>query len=243
MVGKPEPVKRRHVADGPPVANDGAASPTSPDKVVAAIYSGILSGNIVPGQKLIEADLAQMLKVSRGPIREAFKRLHAEGVVESTRNRGAYVRSLSRREALDFLEIVAVLTDLMAVKAAAAIHAADADWLSLHKSSIAALEHYANMAEDGQVEGSWHFYDALMVLGGNTQIASVVPAMRLQLFRAQSSLGLDREAQRQRAAEYARIAQVVLKGDPLGAQLAMRIHMRNTEERLGLLPDTAFANR
>src|SRR5882762_6860423 len=62
-------------------AEDAGEAPSdvisSPDKVVDAIYRGILMGRFVPGQKLIEADLALSFGVSRGPIREALKRLSA----------------------------------------------------------------------------------------------------------------------------------------------------------------------
>lgn len=216
-------------------------APSSPDKVVYAIYKGILSGRIVPGQKLIEADLAQSLNVSRGPIREAFKRLSAEGIVETTMHRGAYVRSLTRQESLDFLEIVDVLTDFMAAKAADTMREADDDFRARNSESIKTIEQYAGITDGSQIEGSWHFYGALMILSGNSQLASIVPAMRLQLFRAQSSTYLDQEGHRQRALEYAKVAQRVLAGDRAGAQLAMRVHMSNTAERLASLPDEAFA--
>lgn len=222
----------------PPSQEDGTIS--SPDKVVFAIYNGILSGRIVPGQKLIETDLARIYDVSRGPVREAFKRLHAEGVIVTTHHRGAYVRSLTRDEALDFLEIVEALTDLMVRKAAEAIHGFGGAVPPELAEAYATIENYAEITEGDQVESSWHFYDALMTLSGNSQITSVVPSMRLQLFRTQYSSYLDREAKKQRALEYAKVARKVLAGDSNGAREAMRIHVEKTQKRLMAVPSEVF---
>ena len=62
---------------------------SSPDQVVAALIRGLQAGRYVPGQRLIEADLTKELKVSRGPVREALKRLAAEGLVSLIPHRGA----------------------------------------------------------------------------------------------------------------------------------------------------------
>ena len=63
-----------------------------------AITAGIESGRFVPGQRLTEAELTRQLGVSRGPVREAFKRLAGEGVLDLTRHRGAVVRAQTREE-------------------------------------------------------------------------------------------------------------------------------------------------
>ena len=79
----------------------------------------------MPGQRLIEADLTRDYQVSRGPVREALKRLAAEGVLTLTRHRGAYVRALSRAEVRDSLMVLEVLVGLMAKLAAKHISESD----------------------------------------------------------------------------------------------------------------------
>src|ERR1700722_14737920 len=102
-------------------ANAGRVS--SPDRVVEAITDGIRAGRFVPGQRLLEADLTHDLSVSRGPVREALKRLAAEGIVTLTRHRGAYIRALQREEAKKILLVLEVLTGLAASLAAHEINA------------------------------------------------------------------------------------------------------------------------
>jgi DNA-binding GntR family transcriptional regulator len=66
------------------------------------IRETILSGGFAPGEHLVEARIAQQLNVSRGPVREAFKLLRSEGLVEEEPRRGTFV---VRLEASDVLEI------------------------------------------------------------------------------------------------------------------------------------------
>ena len=218
-------------------------APSSPDKVVTAIYRGILAGRIVPGQKLIEADLAASLNVSRGPIREALKRLHAEGVVENTRHRGAYVRMLSRREAFDFLEILSVLTGYIARKAAEVVSGANAAFEKEFETPLSTLRQFLKVdgADKLHLETNRRFYDAMIAIGGNSQTASIMPVMRIQLFRMQGHTTVTPRAQEQRVAEFAEIARHVLDGNPAKAQKAMTRHMTLTRKRLESLPDDAFA--
>lgn len=60
--------------------------------VVDQLRTGVLQERYAPGQRLIEADLTQDLRVSKGPLREAFRRLSAEGLLEIVPNRGAMIR-------------------------------------------------------------------------------------------------------------------------------------------------------
>src|SRR5271163_1085293 len=114
---------RSSAARSAPRRLDGAAERerakmTSPDRVADAVTRNLRAGIFVPGQRVSEADLTQELRVSRGPVREALKRLAAEGVLTVTRNRGAYVRALSRVEVRDSLVVLEALVGVMADLAA-----------------------------------------------------------------------------------------------------------------------------
>ena len=87
-------------------------STSSPRRVMEVIVSGIENGRFVPGQRLTEADLTHELKVSRGPVREAFTRLAGEGVLVLSKHRGAFVRAQTREEALDMMVVLEVLVGL-----------------------------------------------------------------------------------------------------------------------------------
>ena len=73
----------------------------------------ILAGVLAPGAKLNEADVADDLKVSRGPVREAFRALEQAGLVRVEKNRGVFVRELSVSEADELYEVRAGLDALI----------------------------------------------------------------------------------------------------------------------------------
>ncbi|MBL6928977.1 MAG: FCD domain-containing protein [Rhodospirillales bacterium] len=73
----------------------------------------ILSGELKPGERINEKALAERQSVSRGPIREACRRLEQAGLVEIVVNRGVFVRKLKAGDAADICDIKAALSALV----------------------------------------------------------------------------------------------------------------------------------
>lgn len=86
----------------------------SAEQVCEQIRSAILGGELKPGAKLTEQDLAAELEVSRTPIREAIRRLEVERLVTRTPFVGVTVAQLSPQEVIELLEIREVLEGLVA---------------------------------------------------------------------------------------------------------------------------------
>ena len=74
------------------------------EKAYEAIYQSIRQGVIPPGTRLIERQLCQELAISRTPVREALRRLTAEGLVENRPNRGVIVSQLSEAELAKYMK-------------------------------------------------------------------------------------------------------------------------------------------
>ena len=85
---------------------------TMQEIVCDAIRDAILSGRYPPGQRLVAADLARELGVSRMPVREALQRLEAAGLVSLTPHHGAVVSELSESEIVELYHIRGVLDGL-----------------------------------------------------------------------------------------------------------------------------------
>jgi len=95
----------------------------------------IVEGRIAPGAKLNERELAAALDVSRTPLREAIRRLAAEGLVELQPHRGAVAVQLAAQDIADTFEVIAGLEGLAGELAAARITAAElAEIRALHQS-------------------------------------------------------------------------------------------------------------
>jgi DNA-binding GntR family transcriptional regulator len=90
------------------------------DMVAAELRRLILDGSLEPGERLVEDRLAQLLGVSRNPIREAMRVLEAEGFLDVVSRRGAFVAKLSGRQADDLFHVRLALEPLGARLAASA---------------------------------------------------------------------------------------------------------------------------
>ena len=84
------------------------------ENVVDAIRIKILDGELVPGMRIIEQDLAAKLGISRGPVREALRQLEQEGLIEYSRNVGCSVKGVSLEDVYEiymlraYYEILAI---------------------------------------------------------------------------------------------------------------------------------------
>ena len=215
-------------------------SVSSPDRVVDAIVQGIRLGRYVPGQKLIEADLSHELNLNRTPVREAFKRLAVGGIVTLTRHRGAYIRALTRAEADETLVVLEVLTGLMARLAAEA--ASRGGHGERIRQAYERLKIYKDRqrADIDNIDRRRHFYDTLAELGGNPQLARILPTMQIHLLRLQVQPYTTAAGLSEQLRDYAEITEAVLAGNARRAERAMRKHIRRARARYLRLPDEAF---
>ena len=85
------------------------------DFIFDELRGEILSGNLKPGERLMEIKYAQSLGVSRTPFREAVRKLEKEGLVTVLPRRGAHVSLLSVKDLCDVLDIRCAL-DMLAIE-------------------------------------------------------------------------------------------------------------------------------
>jgi DNA-binding GntR family transcriptional regulator len=90
------------------------------DSAVDAIVSGATRGLILPGDRIVEAEIAEKLGVSRVPVREALRMLESQGIVTSVPNKGIRLVPVSRERVLNLLEARLAL-EMMAVKRVVAL--------------------------------------------------------------------------------------------------------------------------
>ncbi|HJE20401.1 MAG TPA: GntR family transcriptional regulator [Aliicoccus persicus] len=87
---------------------------TLTENVTSIIKNKIINGELSPGDRIIESELANELKISRGPIREALRKVEHEGLVDYQSNKGCMVRVITEKEVRDvymiraYLEILSV---------------------------------------------------------------------------------------------------------------------------------------
>ncbi|WP_454724197.1 MULTISPECIES: GntR family transcriptional regulator [Cupriavidus] len=188
--------------------------------------SGLELGSFVPGQRLVETDLATQFGVGRNSVREALQRLGAEGIVELPRHRGAVIRRLSLQDTLDVLDVAERMTGLLARAATRGSgDRAQAQALRAAMQELAGAGK-AGRERPGEVFSSArrHFYRTLLEMGGNRELRRLFPTIHMPVVHAQHRLA---SLPQMRLADYRRIAAAVLAGDPDEAEAAGAAHVQN----------------
>jgi DNA-binding GntR family transcriptional regulator len=210
------------------------------ERVVESIRSGISSGRFVAGQRLIEADITADLKVSRSSVREAIRRLTAEGLVESAHHKGARVRQMSRREVLSLFETRSVLEGLAARLAARNIDRDPALKRTLNNLRSAMKTAVSNRRSQDYVALNHKFHDALVEASGNPHLAPLVRQLQTPILRFQFRALIDIEQMEDSFKGHERIIAGVLAGNEAMAEREMKRHVEHSREFIVNLPDDLF---
>lgn len=182
----------------------------------------ILSGGLPRGAHLVEARIAEQLNVSRGPVREAFKLLRAEGLVEEEPRRGTFVVTLS---SVDVREIYDLRAALEGRAARSIAHRRDPATLDELRSTLGAI---AAAAASGDVkEVARHdleFHESICRLSGNRRLHMV---FQRHVSALQTLIKLDEYLYRSMseiAAQHDPILAAIQAGDADAAAAACEAH-------------------
>lgn len=218
----------------PTVADTGRRG-GSASFVFREILRGLYNGRLVPGQKLIEADLTREYGVSRGSVREALNRLSAEGVVTLEFHRGARIRQLSLAGVRDVLLMMEVLVGLACRQAAEKIGEQGAkEMLSEALDNLQSSKNAQDYYEF--VRARNFFYRTIVRIGGNSELARVFPSMNVHLVRNQMRTYAS-SMEQSRFKEYSGIAKAILSGDPKSAENLGKNHVADTLRNMEMLDD------
>ena len=151
------------------------------DVVFKTLREAILKGNLAPGERLMEIQLANQLGVSRTPIREAIRKLEVEGLVIMIPRRGAEVARITEKDLRDVLEVRASLEELAIGLACERI--TDEEIGELRK----ALENFREVLREGDVtkiaESDVDFHDIIFSATQNARLIQIVNNLREQMYR------------------------------------------------------------
>lgn len=212
-----------------PAENRPAKRPSSVETLASEIRSAIVGGQLRPGQHLAEGELAETHNVSRSTVREALRLLVADGLVVTEQHRGAWVRRMTFDD-LHQLYRVRISIEGLAARLAAENVANGADFAELeavHREMEASL---ARHPFPGCLELNARFHEEIVSLADNKVLTSVVSSLKLQAFRIQSQVLMDRRLARISHAGHKKIFSAIAEGDPGRAERAMRRHVEQAME-------------
>jgi DNA-binding GntR family transcriptional regulator len=224
------------VDDATPEGKDGLGSP---EKVEMAILNGIQRGQYVPGQHLVEIELTRNLGVSRGSLREGFRRLASRGVITITRHRGAYISKLSRAELDDLLSVLEVLCCLAASQAAE--RCGTPSMRKKMEQLLRRIEAYdVNAGIHDFLELRHDFYNTLIGVSGNSELERIVPLARADLYRLQIYSSLRSYPNNDYLIDYVDIVREVIDQKPVAAAKLIQRHFKRSRKIADTVPKTAF---
>lgn len=187
------------------------------------LREAIVSGQLHPNERLTETSLAQRLKSGRTAVRAALVRLDQEGLVTLERNRGARVRHVSDREALEIEEVRAVLEGLLARRAAVQVTAADLQ--ELHRLIQEMRDRVEQGDSIGYSELNSAFHERIWSAADHPTAARIVRELKSQAIRFQFQTALRPGRARRSLGEHEMIFTALKEHDAEAAEAAMREHL------------------
>lgn len=239
------PPRARARAVGQLLAAKPARTPRLADQLYEQIYKQIVSGQFVINSRLpSEVDLCASFGVSRPVVREALSRLHADGVIETQRGSGSFVRLRQDSELLKLAPIGGLPELLRCMELRSAIEG-DAAYLAASRRTDedlveikAGLDELAQALRERQVghAADLRFHQAVVAASKNSLFSATLQTLSVQIFdfmRVMRSLALGSSNVRLRLVqeEHEHIYRAILDEDPEGARQAMRQHIENSKSR------------
>lgn len=223
--------------------SDAAPGPkglSQTQRAVRDLREMIVNNHLPPGSNYLETELAEMLGMSRTPVREAVIVLESQGLVESRPRRGVRVLPLSAR---DMEEIYEVLTEL---EAHAAERAASAPIKAADREAVETALRDMDLALAGDDREAWaeadkRFHDLLVQLAGNGRLSAIVDSFNDQVHRARMLTVRLRPSPTKSNQDHRDLFNAILAGD---AAKARTLHVRHRTEAknliIGLLESHGF---
>jgi DNA-binding GntR family transcriptional regulator len=192
---------------------------TVPEQIASAIGDRIIAGDLAPGSRMIEQELAAEFAVSRGPVRDALRILEREGLATILARRGAVVTELTTDEVREIFEVRAALIE---TAARTMVESGNRDYLAILGTGMERLVALAQLDDDGGQYAETIY--RLSILGarlcGNKRLARMITALSLQTLRY-SKLALASRTRRQRSVRLWKEAHTALKRGDTATYMAL----------------------
>ena len=201
------------------------------DVVFNTLRQAILKGELKPGERLMEIQLANKLGVSRTPVREAIRKLELEGLVLMIPRKGAEVAEITRQDMEDVLEVRTALEEL-AVKDACD-HITDAQLSELKKAS----NEFKKALLEGKdlvtcADADMHFHDVILSATNNRRLIQMLNNLSEQMYRYRMEYLKDERTHKTLIEEHDAIRRALKKHDKVKAGAAIRVHIDNQKRSI-----------
>ena len=195
------------------------------DVVFNTLREAILKGELKPGERLMELQLASKLGVSRTPIREAIRMLEQEGLAVTIPRKGAEVAKMTEKDIEDVLQIREALDELAATIACEQITKEELDEL---RHTMHEFEEHTKTADVKRIaEADVRFHDIIYQATGNPKLVSMLNNLREQMYRYRLEYIKDEKNYPTLIKEHSKIVEGLSNKDKARVTAAMHMHVVN----------------
>lgn len=200
------------------------------DVVFNTLRQAILTGELKPGERLMEIHLANRLGVSRTPIREAIRKLELEGLVTMIPRRGAEVSQITEKSMNDVLEVRRALDALCVELACERITDEELDNLNKACSDFEQAVKTRDIKRIAEADVDLH--DIIVRATGNQRLIQLVHNLSEQMYRYRFEYIKDFSQHERLIEEHRIIYKSIVKKDKETASREARIHIDNQENAI-----------
>ena len=195
------------------------------DVVFNTLRKAILRGELKPGERLMEIQLANKLGVSRTPIREAIRKLELEGLVLMIPRKGAEVAQITEKNMQDVLEVRKALEELSVQLACERITPEQVEEMKM------AAEDFRKVLKSGDVtkiaEADVKFHDIIFAATNNQRLITLLNNLREQMYRFRVEYRKQKECYPQLLEEHDKLIALISGGEVEEACELMGCHIDN----------------
>ena len=195
------------------------------DVVFNTLRKAILRGELKPGERLMEIQLANKLGVSRTPIREAIRKLELEGLVLMIPRKGAEVAQITEKNMQDVLEVRKALEELSVQLACERITPEQVEEMKM------AAEDFRKVLKSGDVtkiaEADVKFHDIIFAATNNQRLITLLNNLREQMYRFRVEYLKQKECYPQLLEEHDKLITLISGGEVEEACELMGCHIDN----------------
>lgn len=197
------------------------------DVVFQTLRQAILKGELAPGERLMEIQLAERLGVSRTPIREAIRKLELEGLVLMIPRKGAEVAKISEKNLRDVLEVRRSLEELSIELACRRMEPEALAELEEKQEIFRKAVSNGNIVEIAETDEAFH--DVIFRGTDNDRLEQLINNLREQMYRYRMEYIKDEDTRQALVGEHDKIVKALRMKQVSEAKEAMKEHIDNQE--------------
>jgi len=202
------------------------------DEIVEIIRDRILKGEYRIGEKIKETKIATEFKVSRTPIREAFKLLENEGLIDYIPNRGCFAKGFTRQDIEDIYAVRKAL-EIMAVEWAVS-RISDKQIEALQEQSELMEFYTAKKDSDKVLELNSSYHDIIYDAAGSRFMAQILRSYKEYIARTRRIILYEQSYLEQILQEHKNILEAIIARNAEDAKNAMAEHLEMSQRRAKL---------